>query len=410
MMRIPPYRVDPTRLPLPLLTSEPGSFAYNTFKVRVPLIVDNIIALNAFGGEVNDALIALRGEITNGSIRPLVEDSADRPLWDALVEPWVGRTWLDVPWYWAEAYFYRRVLEATRYFQPGQSYLCDPYQSQKEAELNPNAALYTLAHALQQDADSANPNGVQRFEAFLQRSLWGNRTDLSYNVAAALSVTGQHRDEQANLLVDDTLTVWECLSNQPCRRVAIITDNAGTELLMDLALADFLLIHTPVEQVVLHLKTQPFFVSDAMPKDVLASVQALLLAGGLMQALAERLQTHLDVGRLILRSHGFYATSLFYFQMPNDLYDELQCYDFVVLKGDANYRRLLGDAHWLPTTSFVDATAYFPAPLVSLRTLKAELIVGLPDGLAQQLDQLDPQWRVNGRRGVIQANLLVKAA
>jgi hypothetical protein len=122
-------------------------------------------------------------------------------------------------------------------------------------------------------------------------------------------------------------------------------------------------------------------------------------------ALGQRLQHYINVGRLRLRTHWFFPSCLFYFQMPPDLYVELQEFDLVILKGDANYRRLLGDAHWSPTSSFVYATAYFPTPFVSLRTLKAELIVGLTEGQAERLAQQDPDWRVNGKRGVIQANL-----
>jgi hypothetical protein len=99
------------------------------------------------------------------------------------------------------------------------------------------------------------------------------------------------------------------------------------------------------------------------------------------------------------------ATSLFYFQLPEDLRTELASMDLVILKGDVNYRRLVGDVHWLPTTSFERATAYFPAPLVALRTMKAELIVGLDEGKAEQLREGDPEWMVNGRRGLIQARL-----
>ena len=43
---------------------------------------------------------------------------------------------------------------------------------------------------------------------------------------------------------------------------------------------------------------------------------------------------------------------------------------------------MVGDCHWLPTTPFETAVAYFPAPLVALRTLKAELILGLRLGQA----------------------------
>ena len=77
--------------------------------------------------------------------------------------------------------------------------------------------------------------------------------------------------------------------------------------------------------------------------------------------------------------------------------------DWVIVKGDANYRRLLGDAHWDPATPFDRAAAYFPTPLVALRTLKSELIVGLQPGQAARLTALDPEWMTNGRRGVVQA-------
>ena len=61
--------------------------------------------------------------------------------------------------------------------------------------------------------------------------------------------------------------------------------------------------------------------------------------------------------------------------------------------------------HWPPTTPFEGATAYFPAPLVALRTMKAELIVGLDEGQAERLCEQEPEWMVSGRRGLIQARL-----
>jgi hypothetical protein len=117
------------------------------------------------------------------------------------------------------------------------------------------------------------------------------------------------------------------------------------------------------------------------------------------------LRSHQDNQRLQLRTHWHYATSLFHFQMPEDLRTELASMDLVILKGDVNYRRLVGDVHWPPTKPFEEATAYFPAPLVALRTMKAELIVGLDEGEAKRLWQDDPEWMVNGRRGLIQARL-----
>ncbi len=396
---IPPSRVDARAWPPPLLTSEPGSFAHNTFKVRIPRIVDQIIESNPFPPEIREALANLRSELLEGTIRPLHETAPDKDFWDRVSAPYFGRTWLDVPWYWAEAYFYRRVLEATGYFRPGPWQGVDPYWVIKQTEWQPEAAPRAV-DAMLRDLPAA-PSA--RFQRLLYASLWGNRTDLSYNVAAQLADAGLAGEEHAYLLVDDWEQVWAFLQSSSRRSLAIIQDNAGTELLMDLALVDFLLEAGLAARVDLHLKPQPFFVSDAMPADVVMGIEALAHGGEEARQLRERLRSHLARGRLRMYTHWFYATSLFYFQLPDDLYATLAEADLVILKGDVNYRRLLGDAHWPPTTPFERITTYFPTSLVALRTLKGELIAGLPAGVAERLTQEEPDWMVNGRRGLIQA-------
>jgi hypothetical protein len=398
---IPPFQVDPHSLPPPLLTSEPGSFAYRTFKIRIPRIVEGTIEMNSFPGDIRRALEDLRTEIVSGVIRGLRETTPDKAFWDFVSRSYIGRTWLDVPWYWAEAFFYRRVLEATQYFQPGAWRTFDPYAATKQTEWEPEAAPRSVNAVLNELP--RDPRAC--FVRLLYASLWGNRTDLSYNVAAQVGQARQLEDERPNLLVDDSGRVWEYLYAQPRQRLTIITDNAGTELLMDLALADFVLAERLASQVVLHLKPQPFFVSDAMPIDVEAGLEALAPGGDAARALGERVRMHLEGERLLLHTHWFYATSLFYFQLPEDLRAELAAMDLVILKGDVNYRRLLGDAHWPSIASFESATAYFPVPFVALRTLKGELMLGLRAGEAERLQEQDPDWMVNGRRGVIQGNL-----
>jgi hypothetical protein len=290
-------------------------------------------------------------------------------------------------------------LEATRYFQPGAWQGLDPFRVKKQAELKPDVAPRLVDTTLRDLPVDLR----KRFEVLLYASLWGNRIDLSYAVSAQVGRAARLEDERINLLVDDAVRVWDFVSAQPRLRWIIITDNAGTELLMDLALADFLLASGLAARVEMHLKLQPFFVSDAMLSDVEAGVAALARGGDEARALSKRLHAHVTNGLLRLTMHWFYATCLFYFQLPDDLRADLSAADFVVVKGDANYRRLLGDAHWLPTASFEHATAYFPSPFVALRTLKAEIITGLRQGQAEQLQSQDPQWLVNGRRGVVQA-------
>jgi len=395
---IPSLQIDPTALPPPLLTSEPGSFAQHTFQVRIPHIVDETLGHNHFPPDIRENLLDLRTEIRDGRIRQLREVAPDVGFWRAVSAPFEGRSWLDVPWYWAEAYFYRRLLEATRYFQAGAGQGFDPFSALKSDEWQPAGA----PRAVEELMSALPAEGNARFAALVRASLWGNRIDLSYRSVAGLGIA---HGASANLLVDDTEQVWRLLRRRPADKVIVVNDNAGTELAMDLALADFLLGSGLAAQVVLHLKQQPFFVSDALPGDVQEALGALAAGPRHGAELAARLIAHLETGRLHLRTHWFYTTSLFYFQLPADLQTELAAAGLVVVKGDANYRRLFGDAHWSAMTPFSAASVYFPAPLLALRTLKSEIILGLRAGEAERLSAQDPDWLVNGKRGVIQASL-----
>ncbi|MBC7268408.1 MAG: DUF89 family protein, partial [Streptomyces sp.] len=75
------------------------------------------------------------------------------------------------------------------------------------------------------------------------------------------------------------------------------------------------------------------------------------------------------------------------------------------VKGDLNYRRLVGDRYWPPTSSFSDLVEHFPAPLVALRTLKSDLAVGIPDDRLALLEAHEPGWRTDGTHAVLQARL-----
>jgi hypothetical protein len=105
-------------------------------------------------------------------------------------------------------------------------------------------------------------------------------------------------------------------------------------------------------------------------------------------------------GDLLLSPHPYFNGPLSLWELPAELEQRFLGARLVVLKGDAHYRRALGDAIWPAATPFAAVTAYFPAPLLALRTLKSEPMVGLPAGRAEALDLEDPTWRVNARRAV----------
>jgi len=91
-------------------------------------------------------------------------------------------------------------------------------------------------------------------------------------------------------------------------------------------------------------------------------------------------------------------------KMPTLLRNEMKkmC-DLAFVKGDANYRRLLGDCMWDPSAPFDEVVGnYFPTPVCALRTLKAEIGVGMDTEQIERAKRLDSDWMVNGRFGVVQ--------
>ena len=82
----------------------------------------------------------------------------------------------------------------------------------------------------------------------------------------------------------------------------------------------------------------------------------------------------------------------------SDMIDAAQQADLVVIKGDANYRRILEDRKWDCSLRMEDLADYFPAPFAVLRTMKSEIVVDIPRKEARRLAARDPEWLINGRR------------
>ncbi len=88
--------------------------------------------------------------------------------------------------------------------------------------------------------------------------------------------------------------------------------------------------------------------------------------------------------------------------MPSELAEELAGSDLLIFKGDANYRRLLGDRHWPFDTPLAEILGFLPSPALLLRTLKSEVAAGLTPDLRKRAQQQDDRWMVNGNWGLIQ--------
>lgn len=378
------------------MTSEPGSFARATIIERKPQIIEQVILDNHYPPVIVRALDEFRNEIATQPIQPLRETASDIADWNDALTAYAGKTWLEVPWYFAETFFYRKLLEAIQYFQTGEKQ--NPYQALKDrliaGDIQRLSAEWDQFAAL---------DVVSLFEALLHSCLWGNRADLS-NFTVKVKARGglSAREERHLILIDHTDPIRAILS-KGVQRVDFINDNVGSDLLFDLAFSDFLLRQGWVSHIHLHLKNYPFFVSDAMLEDVLQTVTLLKSSSSeAMSAMGVRLEEALDAQRLHLNTDPFWTSWKMFRQMPPHLREQISHADLVFIKGDVNYRRLLDDLHWPYTTRLEDVVGYLPAPFVALRTLKGEIMVGLQPGEAETLQAEDPTWLINGKRGVIQ--------
>jgi uncharacterized protein with ATP-grasp and redox domains len=390
----------------PIRSDRPGSFPWSVLHHRHPALLQQVREAYPYPPEQRRALDRLEREIA-GAIEPLVDGTVGAALdpdWIGWTPEYLGLTWYEVPFLWAENYFYRKLLAAVGYLEPGPWQGIDPFAPVKAAELAGPAVDAELA-ALDGLAELA-PD--ERIDALLLAALWGNRADLGFLIQAEGSARPDRVD---HLVVDDRELLRRLLpigasgasAGVTPGRIVLVADNAGGELLPDLVLIDQLLETGLATEVLLHIKPYPYFVSDATTADVLAAVARLVAGPAMAAVIGRRLRAAIETGRLILRAHPFSVAPLGYQDLPDDLRAEFGTASLTIMKGDLNYRRLVGDRHWSATSDFTELTKYFPSPVVALRTLKSDVIVGLDPAAVIELDGTGTAWRTSGSYGLIQA-------
>ena len=410
-------------LPEPLRGSEIGTFTHHSIVNRLPEIGRRMLAENNFSTLVESRVAVLLDGIPEERIRHLSDDMApDAAAWSSYIEPYKGHNWLQVPWFFAETYFYRRIMEATGYFVKGfaQGFApgnapgsegsgrgIDPFSYQKDEGLATSSeAIKAMSDRVEAMIATSALDG-QMLADLLRIDLWSNQADLSLWPVGGESdpVHGDEDQKQAHILIDDTMDVVEYIFSMelPVKRIDFLVDNAGFELVVDIGLAVYLLEKEIAESVRLNVKAHPTFVSDAIMADVHKTAGVLASSDHKATAsIGARVQHYLDEGRMQLGQYFLWTSPLAMWEMPDEVRQDLARSTLIVSKGDANYRRLLGDRHWPFTTPFDDILTYLPSPTVALRTLKSEVASGLSQGQPELTARQDPSWLTNGKWGVIQ--------
>ncbi|GFT31699.1 damage-control phosphatase ARMT1 [Nephila pilipes] len=418
-----------------------GSFAYLTIKDRLPVILVKVVdflcqnknELVVSHGEVAKEeikeiigrLSALQNEmITNKTIKPLICDVPDVAVWNDYLKKQENiygfpPAWFESSWLYVECYFYRRIKQTFQFSTVLKEF--DPFHKQKKNSfLSSMDAVLFLCSALNETLEELqNSNGTtdlfKFFRTYVEVSLWGNKCDLSIsggreNIQQNNLLT-QLDEFRKNIIVNDSETLWQILQdlNKFSKDVSIdiILDNAGFELFCDLCLLHFLQAAKLVKKVQLHVKMLPWFVSDTLEKDIHWLLETLLKSNHEnLVNFSEDCSNKIISGEWNIVNEPFWTYPHDYSEMKSVaplLYESLSKSDLLIFKGDLNYRKLTGDRQWDETTSFKEAlNGFVPTSLVTLRTVKADVIVGLKAGTSDRIAQISKDWKFGGDFAVIQ--------
>lgn len=318
--------------------------------------------------------------------------------------------------------------------------------------------IVTQLHEKQDD--SLSPEETAKKEEILFREmseicLWGNATDLSlltnltYEDIQKLQGSAARKAAEENIIANDFTAAFAALKQSQKdnpkgeRQVDIILDNAGFELFVDLVLAGYLIASGLATTIVLHPKSIPWFVSDVVPSDFGALLNALAdpkafyaipseesdkdatdtapLTEGEVENLTFLFDDWSELhgeGSLVIRPNRFWTNAGSYWRLPSvapDLYSSLRESELVIFKGDLNYRKLTADVTWDPTTPFSHSVGPLGAAgtglkVLALRTCKADVVVGLSKGEDERLRAKEGgggesgarKWAWSGKWAVVQ--------
>ncbi|KAI9220892.1 hypothetical protein BC828DRAFT_405398 [Blastocladiella britannica] len=419
-------RIDPPRPPL--AGKNTGSFAFYTIRDRLPVILTRVI------DDLNKATMALDFEaepekLKQGKacieslsgfryamqrdrpIEPLDDDLPDCQAWNDYLALYVdGAGHFQAPWLIQECYMYRRIRSILAASPHWRNY--DPFAGEKAASLARSIpVLVTLAAHVQALSDRHLQDHYHGpiLTELLMLSLWGNAVDLSL---LAGSDTGDTealgnkmvKEASAGIVINNLDVAVPVLAELTGARVDIVLDNAGFELTADLFLADYLVKSGIARRVTLHAKSYPWFVSDTTPADLDQTLTTL--APHLPEQVAAW-RAHLASGAWVVETTPFWTYPHAYHHLLHDLEatTTLRAADYIIFKGDLNYRKLVFDCQWEPTTPFMDAIGPLAEPgalppFVSLRTCKSDVCVGLSVESANNMAKIS-DWMTSGKYAVV---------
>ncbi|XP_046400158.1 damage-control phosphatase ARMT1-like isoform X3 [Ischnura elegans] len=355
----------------PLSTEYVGSTAYNFCADRVLFLIAHVLhdldkdsfkIPQRFGEGSSEELKEIIGMLsklktdvqTNKALVPLSDSAKDAVRWNQFMAEQKEKrgdrdlTWFDCPFMFADCYFYRRIAEFFEASKTLSTY--DPYLKQKD------------------DALKGSMESIKSLSKYCNK--------ITKNIP-------QMSDEE---LKEETMNLFQvCMWGNECD-LAMAIEGVGhksTNAIKQVISKKEQVICNDLECICLYLR------------DTKAGQEP---------------DKKIEIGKWKVKDDETYWTLPFsYHEMPSEdaeLYNQLSSSSLLIFKGDLNYRKLLGDINWKFSTPFGSALKNFtPAPLVALRAVKTEILVGVDSEVVMENNTKDPLWMIKGTHGVIQFHI-----
>nr|XP_012136837.1 PREDICTED: UPF0364 protein C6orf211 homolog isoform X2 [Megachile rotundata] len=216
-----------------------------------------------------------------------------------------------------------------------------------------------------------------------------------------------------NILVDNSESIWNLLTKKETNEstiIDVVLDNAGYELFTDLCLSVFLIAGKFAGKIRFYVKRYPWYISDATTNDFYWTLDYMKNSSNKnLQQLSNLAYDYLKNKLWTIEEESFWTSPYDFADMKEHdpvLYAKLSEAKIAIFKGDLNYRKLVGEINWEYTTEFTEALRGFqPTTILSFRTVKSDVCVGLPRGVAEELFKKDESWMFSGDYGLIQTTI-----
>ncbi|KAL1518126.1 hypothetical protein ABEB36_001798 [Hypothenemus hampei] len=425
------------------------SFAYHTVKNRMPIILTQLIDMlsrnkemitQQFGGDASEDLKTVIGEIsklkyeiqTNKPLAKLQTQDEDIKLYNNHIDKQATEegetTYFNTIWLLTECYMYRRIREIFSLTESFKNF--DYFQSFKEEQFHQcNLEILKFWKKCISDnllAPTTDSNKLAQqaiFQNLIKAILWGNKCDLSISLGKILNNTDLLFNTDADnldkfILTDDRTNFIEYFfkineSQDRAKLFDIVLDNSGYELIQDLCFATAIALFCSSQgpgqvKIRFHVKAIPWFISDVTKNDFSWTVEQIAQSPDTeLSALGKQWKGFLNDNIWEVVVHSFWTTPFEFKYMEEvapDLYSQLSQSDAIIFKGDLNYRKLFGEKNWDPCTPskrVLKELNFKLSNILVIRTIKADIVVGLKPGIVEECEKQDAQWMANGDYGVI---------